>query len=53
MGCDAKNLIYVMQCKRCDEEYIGVTGERQAIVFVTEWLCTDNKLEIPVLESYM
>ena len=27
MGCDAKNLIYVMQCTGCDEEYIGETGD--------------------------
>ena len=27
MGFDAKNLIYVMQCTRCDEEYIGETGD--------------------------
>ena len=26
MGCDAKNLIYVMQCTGCDEEFIGETG---------------------------
>ena len=25
MGSDAKNLIYVMQCTGCDEEYIGET----------------------------
>ena len=24
-GCDAKHLIYVMQCTGCDEEYIGET----------------------------
>lgn len=27
MGCDAINLIYVMQCTGCDEEYIGETGD--------------------------
>ena len=27
MGCDAKNLIYVMQCTGCDEENIGETGD--------------------------
>ena len=27
MGCDAKNLIYVMQCTGCDEEYIGEKGD--------------------------
>ena len=27
MSCDAKNLIYVIKCKGCDEEYIGETGD--------------------------
>ena len=27
MGCDAKNLIYLMQCSGCDEEYIGEAGD--------------------------
>ena len=27
MGCEAKNLIYVMRCTGCDEEYIGETGD--------------------------
>ena len=26
MGCDVKNLIYVMQCSGCGEEYIRETG---------------------------
>lgn len=27
MGCEVKNLIYVMQCNGCGEEYIGETGD--------------------------
>ena len=27
MECEAKNLIYVMRCTGCDEEYIGETGD--------------------------
>ena len=27
MGCNVKNLIYVMQCSGCGEEYIGETGD--------------------------
>ena len=27
MSFDAKKLIYVIKCKACDEEYIGVTGD--------------------------
>ena len=27
MSCDAKNIIYVIKCKGCDEEYIGETGD--------------------------
>ena len=27
MSCDAKNLIYVIKCKGCDEEYIRETGD--------------------------
>ena len=27
MSCDAKNLIYLIQCSGCQEEYIGETGD--------------------------
>ena len=27
MSCDAKNIIYVIKCKGCDEEYMGETGD--------------------------
>ena len=27
MGCDVNNLIYVMQCSGCGEEYIGETDD--------------------------
>ena len=27
MSCEAKNLIYVIKCKGCDEEYIWETGD--------------------------
>ena len=26
MSCDVKNVIYVMKCRGCGEEYIGETG---------------------------
>ena len=39
MSCDAKNLIYVIKCKGCDEEYIGETGDTLVIAL----LSIDNK----------
>ena len=26
MTCEVKNVVYVMKCRGCDEEYIGETG---------------------------
>ncbi len=27
MSCNARNLIYVMRCRGCNQEYIGETGD--------------------------
>ena len=27
MSCDAKNLIHIIECKCCDDEYMGETGD--------------------------
>ena len=49
MSCEVKNLIYVIRCSVCHEEYIGETGD----TLVTESPFTSNRLEMYPLECYM
>ena len=53
MSCDVKNVIYVMKCRGCGEEYIGETGNllRQRVLIDNQQIRDPSTRMLKVREN--